>query len=159
MYTKRYKKNQQNTYIVHVLGYDICSLLKTLLWLKCEKIHDTYPKGDLNENHIDSIELGIIGYLFPLKFKVKMHIMPPTGNQWTKLKRIMLTGWVILYDSKIIWGPPFPWSYGNWIYNYTCNHCLLTLSCEFRISIIMARCIRCNIMWSSLSGTRQVGGL
>ena len=26
------------------------------------------------------------------------------------------------------WGLPWPWSYGNWIYNYLCNQCLSPLT-------------------------------
>jgi len=26
-------------------------------------------------------------------------------------------------------GPPWPWSYGSWIYNYICNQCLSPLRC------------------------------
>ena len=36
-------------------------------------------------------------------------------------------------------GPLWPWSYGSWIYNYLCNHCLSPLMLWVRISI-RARC-------------------
>ena len=29
-------------------------------------------------------------------------------------------------------GPSWSWSYGSWIYNYLCNQCLSSLSCEFK---------------------------
>jgi hypothetical protein len=32
-------------------------------------------------------------------------------------------------------GPPLPWSYGSWIYNYLCNQCLSPLMLWVRISI------------------------
>ena len=36
-------------------------------------------------------------------------------------------------------GPSWLWSYGSWIYNYLCNHCLSPLMLWVRISI-RARC-------------------
>jgi len=46
------------------------------------------------------------------------------------------------------------WSYGSWIYNYLCNQCLWPLKLWLRIPL-MERCTRYNIMWSSLSVTRD----
>jgi len=41
------------------------------------------------------------------------------------------------------------WVYGSWSYNYLCNQCLSLLTLWVRIPL-MVRCIRYNIMWSSL---------
>jgi hypothetical protein len=49
-------------------------------------------------------------------------------------------------------GPSWSWSYGSWIYSYMCNQCLWPLKLWVRI-LMMARCTRCNIAWSSLSVT------
>jgi len=48
-------------------------------------------------------------------------------------------------------GPSWSWSYGSWIYNYMCNQCL-SLQLWARTPL-MARCIRYNFMWYSLSVT------
>jgi len=47
-------------------------------------------------------------------------------------------------DSKT--GSSWPWSFGSWIYNYICNHCLSPLQLWVRTQF-MARCTRYNIMW------------
>jgi hypothetical protein len=44
--------------------------------------------------------------------------------------------YVSLYSIK---GPPWPWSYGSWIYNYICNQCHHHWCCEFEFRI-RARC-------------------
>ena len=49
-------------------------------------------------------------------------------------------------SSLHIWGPPWSWSYGIWIYNYLYNHCISPLKLWVRIPII-ARCTQYNIMW------------
>jgi len=43
-------------------------------------------------------------------------------------------------------GLSWPWSYGNWIYNYLCNQFLSPLKLWVR-TLFMARCTRYNIMW------------
>jgi hypothetical protein len=53
-------------------------------------------------------------------------------------------------DSSHIMEPS--WSYGSWIYNYMCNHCLSPLKL-WVWTPFMARCTRYNIMWYSLSVT------
>jgi hypothetical protein len=45
----------------------------------------------------------------------------------------------IMTFDWLIEGSSWPWSYGNWIYNYLCNHCLSPLMLWARISI-KARC-------------------
>jgi hypothetical protein len=40
----------------------------------------------------------------------------------------------------------WPWSYGNWIYNYLCNQCLSPLTLWVRI-LLMVRYTRYNITW------------
>ena len=52
----------------------------------------------------------------------------------------------------ILWNMGASWSYGSWIHKYRCNECLSPLKLWVRISL-MARCIRYNIMWYSLSVT------
>jgi len=63
-----------------------------------------------------------------------------------------------MFDHVVWWSKYYQWhisirgrrgsrSYGSWIYNYLCNQCL-SLYVGIRL---MARCIRYNIMWSSLS--------
>jgi len=42
--------------------------------------------------------------------------------------------------------PSSSWSYGSWIYNYLCNHCLSLLKL-WLLTLFMARCTRYNIMW------------
>jgi hypothetical protein len=49
-----------------------------------------------------------------------------------------------LFYMKVQWhlqegGPSWLWSYGNWIYNYLCNHCLSPLMLRVQTSI-RARC-------------------
>jgi hypothetical protein len=60
----------------------------------------------------------------------------------------------IITSLVIRWGGEASWSwwYGSWIYNYLCNQCILPLKLWIRTPF-MARCIRYNIMWSSLSVT------
>jgi hypothetical protein len=43
------------------------------------------------------------------------------------------------YRLDIFRDPSWPWSYGSWIYNYLCNHCLSQLILWVRIST-RARC-------------------
>ena len=45
----------------------------------------------------------------------------------------------IMTFDWLVEGSSWPWSYGNWIYNYLCNHCLSPLMLWARISI-KARC-------------------
>ena len=45
----------------------------------------------------------------------------------------------IMTFDWLVEGSSWPWSYGNWIYNYLCNHCLSPLMLLARISI-KARC-------------------
>jgi hypothetical protein len=45
----------------------------------------------------------------------------------------------IMTFDWLVEGSSWPWSYGNWIYNYLCNHCLSPLMLRARISI-KARC-------------------
>jgi len=42
--------------------------------------------------------------------------------------------------------PPWSWSYGSWIYNYLCNHCLSLLTLQVQTPF-MSRCTQYNIMW------------
>ena len=42
-------------------------------------------------------------------------------------------------STKHAMGQSWPWSYGSWIYNYLCNHCLSPLMLWVRI-LIRARC-------------------
>jgi len=53
--------------------------------------------------------------------------------------------------NKFTKGPSWSWSWshGSWIYNYLSNHCLSPPKLWIRIPL-MARCTRCNIMWSIL---------
>jgi hypothetical protein len=44
--------------------------------------------------------------------------------------------WLHVY---VLQGPSWPWSYGSWIYNNLCNHCLPSVTLWVRISI-RARC-------------------
>ena len=46
-------------------------------------------------------------------------------------------------------GRRWSWSYGSWIYNYLCNHCLSPLTLWVRTPF-MASCTLYNFMWSSL---------
>jgi hypothetical protein len=41
---------------------------------------------------------------------------------------------VVICKDKFM-GPPWPWSYGSWIYNYLCNQCLSPLMLWVLISI------------------------
>jgi hypothetical protein len=43
------------------------------------------------------------------------------------------------------------WLYGSWIYNYLCNQCLSPL--KLCSNLTHGKCMRYNIMWSSLSVT------
>jgi hypothetical protein len=45
----------------------------------------------------------------------------------------------IMTFDWLVEGSSWPWSYGNWIYNYLCSHCLSPLMLWARISI-KARC-------------------
>jgi hypothetical protein len=54
--------------------------------------------------------------------------------------------------QPILWNMGASWSYGSWIHKYRCNECLSPQKLWVRISL-MARCIRYNIMWYSLSVT------
>ena len=40
-----------------------------------------------------------------------------------------------LNNTKLIWGPPWSWSYGSWIYNYPCNQYLSPLKLLIRIPL------------------------
>jgi len=43
-------------------------------------------------------------------------------------KLIMYSGYTYIISTNVyILGPSWPWSYGSWIYNYLCNHCLSPL--------------------------------
>jgi hypothetical protein len=57
------------------------------------------------------------------------------------------------YNTKdTIKGQSRTWSYGSWIYNYLCNHCLWPRMLWVRTSF-MTRYTRYNFMWWSLSVT------
>jgi hypothetical protein len=63
--------------------------------------------------------------------------------------------WDLDEPRAIFWlnkGPSWSWSYGSWIYNYLCNHCLSSLRFWVRVPL-MARCTRYSIMWWSLTVT------
>ena len=49
-------------------------------------------------------------------------------------------------NTKCIEGPSWPWSYGSWIYNYLCNHCLSPLILWVRILIR----VRCTTLWDKV---------
>ena len=44
------------------------------------------------------------------------------------------------------WGPSWPWSYGNWIYNYLCKQCLTPLKLWVLIPL-MVRSTQYSFMW------------
>ena len=65
-----------------------------------------------------------------------------TPEQWTGIKGFILKYYILSY---ILGG--LSWSCGSRIYNfYLCNHCLSPLKLWDRI-LLMAGCIRYNIMW------------
>ena len=45
------------------------------------------------------------------------------------------------------------WLYGSWIYNYLCNQCLHVSPLKLCSNLANGKCMRYNIMWSSLSVT------
>jgi hypothetical protein len=51
----------------------------------------------------------------------------------------MQGAWHSPYMSPTMYGPVGQWSYGSWIYNYSCNQCLSPLMLWVRI-LIRARC-------------------
>ena len=53
---------------------------------------------------------------------------------------------IILGYLFFIKGSSWPWSYGSWIYNYMCYHCLSPLKLWVRTPF-MGRCTRYNIIW------------
>ena len=70
-------------------------------------------------------------------------------------KNIPLRSCDVTFHSSLTFqsykGQSWPWSYGNWIYNYLCNQCLLPLMLWVRISI-KARCTTlcdkvCQWLW------------
>jgi carbon starvation protein CstA len=60
---------------------------------------------------------------------------------------------IIIYTlSNCYLRSSWSWSYGNWIYKYLCNQCLISLKLWVRTPF-MARCTRYSVvwLWSSVS--------
>ena len=90
-------------------------------------------------------------FLWEGEFWRQFCIFEPSGassleNWESELDRVFFFGSTLNIHIQFLYHvPSWPWSYGNWIYNYLCNQCLSPLTLWVRILLMARQCTRATL--------------